>query len=451
MTNIETITRQFSEFMWGYPVLILLIGGGLYFLIYSGMLPFRHIGHALRVLSGRYNDPNDPGEISHYQAVSTALASTIGMGNISGVAVAIAIGGPGAIFWMWVSAIVGAATQYFTCTLSVMYRWKDKDGNIHGGPMYFITDGLGKKWKPLAILFSLAGMIGVLPLFQVNQLTQAIREIIFPGKVLYSANGINLLTGAVIVIFSSLVIFGGVRRIGSVAGKIVPAMTLLYFLSAIIILIDKRDLVLPSLLLIFRDAFTGNAVLGGSLGQVIIIGVRRGTFSHEAGIGTSAMAHGAARTREPAREGLVAMIEPIVDTVIVCTLTALVVIVTGVWKDQSINGITMTNAAFESVLPGVGRYILMTCVFLFAFTTLFAYPYYGSKCFGYVFGESKRKYYNYIYLGMVLLACVVSIHSVINLVDGIFALMAIPTMTAGLLLSGKVMRETKRYFGLMKK
>jgi AGCS family alanine or glycine:cation symporter len=331
-----------------------------------------------------------------------------------------------------------------------MYRHTDGHGKVHGGPMYFITRGMGERWKPLAILFSLAGMIGVLPLFQVNQLTQAVRDIIFdvkPGSVFQT----NLVTGLIIAGLSSLVIFGGIRRIGSVAGKIVPFMVILYFASALLIILNNYHRILPALDLIFSDAFSGNAVLGGALGQLIITGIKRGTFSNEAGLGTAAMAHGAARTKEPVREGLVAMLEPLVDTVIVCTLTALVVIITGVWKNPAINGITMTHAAFESSIPVAGSYLLLVCVFMFAITTLFAYPYYGAKCFGFVFGDKNRKYYNFLYLAMVLFSSIVSIQSVINLVDGIFAVMAIPTMIAGLWLAPEVMKETKRYFASVHK
>ncbi len=432
--------------MWGTPLLILLIGGGIFFMIYSRLLPYRYFRHAVRILRGRYNDKADPGEITHFQAISTALASTIGMGNISGVAVAIAMGGPGAIFWMWVSAIVGSATKFFTCTLSVMYRYTDGRGNVHGGPMYFIVSGLGKKWKPLAVFFSVAGMVGVLPLFQVNQLTQAIREIIIGPSATFSGRSINITTGILICAIASVIIFGGIKRIGNYASRIVPLMVICYFAGVLFIIIKNTELVIPSFKLIFSDAFTGKAVFGGALGQLIVLGIKRGTFSNEAGLGTSAMAHGAARTREPVREGLVAMLEPLMDTVVVCTMTALAVVITGVWKQPGITGITMTNAAFVSAMQGSGSYLLMICVFLFSMTTLFAYPYYGAKCFGFVFGENRRAYYNYFYLAAILFASVASINSVINLIDGTYALMAIPTMISALLLSPRVVKEMKRYF-----
>ncbi len=223
--------------MWGTPLLVLLIGGGIFFMLYTRLMPYRYFRHTVKILRGRYNDSNDPGDISHFQAISTALASTIGMGNISGVAVAIALGGPGAIFWMWISAITGSATKFFTCTLSVMYRFKDKEGKVHGGPMYFIVSGLGKKWKFLAVFFSMAGMIGVLPLFQVNQLTQAIREIIIGPSQDFSGRAINLTTGILICAIASVIIFGGIKRIGNYASRIVPLMVICYFAGVLFIML----------------------------------------------------------------------------------------------------------------------------------------------------------------------------------------------------------------------
>jgi len=324
MIKLDEFVAQFASFVWGLPLIILLIGGGFYLLVISKFLPFRYIGHAFQVLRGKYDNPDDPGEISHFQALSTALAATIGMGNIAGVAVAIAIGGPGAIFWMWVSAIIGMATKFFTNSLAVMYRGKDSEGNIQGGPMYFIMEGLGKKWKSLAVFFSVAGLVGALPVFNVNQLTQAINYI------LLTPNGIevdftsNLIIGVVLVGISSVVIFGGLKRISKTVSKLVPGMVALYFISVLIILFMHADLVPYYFGLIFKEAFTadyflGDSFLGGALGGLIILGIRRGAFSNEAGIGTAPMAHGAAKTNEPIREGLVAMLGPAIDTLVVCT------------------------------------------------------------------------------------------------------------------------------------
>ncbi len=428
------------------PLLILLVGGGLFFFAYSGLVPFRYFGHALNVLSGKYDKSTDPGDINHFQALSTALASTVGMGNISGVAVAITTGGPGAVFWMWVSAFVGMATKFFTCSLAVMYRKKDEKGDLQGGPMYVITEGLGKNWRPLAIFFSLAGMIGVLPLFQANQLTQAVRDLYLIPAGIDHPILINITMGVILTLISGIVIFGGIKRIGSVAGRLVPFMVAVYFLAVIIILVIKSEYILPAFGLIFTDAFSGNAVLGGALGQLIITGVKRGTFSNEAGLGTAPMAHSAAKTNEPIREGLVAMLGPAIDTLIVCTLTALAIIVSGVWKTSGDDGITLTATAFGEVLSGTGINLLMVCVLSFALTSLFAYPYYGAKCFTFVFRARNKHIYDYIYLLGIFLSSVTSLNVVINLVDGIFALMAIPTMISALLLAPKVKKAARKYF-----
>jgi len=437
---------EFTNIIWGLPLLILLIGGGIFFFFYSGLAPFRYIGHAFQILIGKFDDPDDPGDINHYEALSTALASTIGMGNISGVAIAIATGGPGAIFWMWVSAFFGMATKFFSCSLAVMYRRKDENNELQGGPMYVITEGLGKNWKPLAIFFSLAGMIGVLPLFQVNQFTQAIRDIFLIPAGVSNIMGINIVMGLSLAAISALVIFGGIKRIGKVVGKLVPVMIVIYFLVVILILILNTADILPAFQSIFADAFTGNALLGGALGQLIITGVRRGTFSNEAGIGTAPMAHSAAKTNEPIREGLVAMLGPAIDTLIVCTLTALALIITGVWINPETDGITLTAIAFEKALPGAGTYILMVCVLFFALTTLFAFPYYGTKCFAFVFGAKYKKLYNYIYLIGIFVSAVASLNVLISFVDGVYALMAIPTMISTLLLAPRVRKEFKKYF-----
>jgi AGCS family alanine or glycine:cation symporter len=435
-----------SEMIWGYPLLILLLGGGLFFLIYSGLVPFRFFRHSIQIIAGKYNEDQDPGDINHYQALSTALASTIGMGNISGVAVGIATGGPGAMFWMWVSAFVGMATKFFTCSLAVMYRKKDHKGRLQGGPMYVITEGLGPKWRPLAVFFSLAGMVGVLPLFQVNQFTQAIRELYLEPAGIMHASLINLVTGIILVILAGLVIFGGIQRIGKVVGRMVPVMVVLYFGVVLTILILRNKDILPAFSMIFRDAFTGKAVLGGALGQLIITGIKRGTFSNESGLGTAPMAHSAARTKEPIREGLVAMMGPAIDTLVVCTLTALAIVITGVWKNSDVDGITLTATAFESALPGLGKHLLMVCVTFFAMTTLFAFPYYGTKCFTFVFKVRNQNMYNYIYLAGILVAAVTSLEVVISLIDGVYGLMAIPTMTSALLLAPRVKKAARKYF-----
>lgn len=440
--------------MWGTPLVVLLCGGGLYFMIYSRMTPYRYFGHAVNILRGKYDDPNDPGDINHFEALSSALAATIGLGNISGVAVAIAAGGPGAVFWMWMSALVGIATKFFTCTLSIMYRGKDSNGDIQGGTMYMITEGLGKKWKPLAALFAVAGMFGALPVFQANQLNQAIRDVILvPNGLADPSNhfGTDLMTGIVILLIVGTVIFGGIKRIGKVASRMVPSMVVLYVGCVLTILAIHFDVLGEYLLLIVTDAFTADAAMGGAVGALIILGVRRAAFSNEAGIGTATLAHGAAKTKEPVREGLVAMLGPFIDTIVVCTMTALAILVTDVWKTGDENGITLTASAFEEALGTPGIYLLMISVAVFAASSLFTYSYYGTKCLGFLAGASRQKWYNLFYVGSILLGATASISAIINLIDGMYAVMAIPTMTVALLLSPKVMEAARDYFARMEK
>ncbi|MCK5469595.1 MAG: alanine:cation symporter family protein [Cyclobacteriaceae bacterium] len=436
--------------MWGFPLLILLLGGGLFFLAYSRLLPFRYFRHAIQILMGKYDNPDEPGQINHYEALSTALSATIGMGNVSGVAVAIALGGPGAIFWMWVSALFGVATKFFTCSLAVMYRGHDDRGEIQGGPMYVIVEGLGKNWRPLAVFFSLAGMIGVLPVFQVNQYTQAIRDIVLADFGIEGSFTTNLITATVLIAISSMVIFGGIKRIGKVAGSLVPMMTVLYVGSVLFIIFSSPDQIVPGIKLIFTDAFSGDAVLGGALGSLIIVGIKRGTFSNEAGLGTAPMAHGAAKTNEPIREGLVAMLGPVIDTIIICTMTALALIITGVWKESDLNGVSLTAEAFAVGIPGYGHLILTLCITIFSMTSLFAFPYYGTKCFAFVFGTKYQGYYNYFYIASILVGATASLSIIINLIDGVYALMSIPTMISAILLAPRVRKASIKYFRELK-
>ncbi|MDG5491362.1 sodium:alanine symporter family protein [Psychroserpens sp. SPM9] len=450
MEQLNAISEKFSSLAWGIPLLVLLIGGGLYLLVASRFLPFRLFGHAIQVLRGKYDDPNDPGEISHFKALTTALSSTIGMGNIAGVALAISVGGPGAMFWMWISAIVGMSTKFFTSTLAIMYRGKDTNGDLQGGPMYFITEGLGKNWKFLAVMFSVFGMLGALPVVNVNQLKQAVNDIILiPNGIEVSLNT-NLIIAAVLVILTTVVILGGLKRISTIASKMVPSMVILYFVLVLIILgINYAD-VPKYIALIFTDAFEanfikGDAVFGGMLGALILLGIKRGAFSNEAGIGTAPMAHGAAKTDEPVREGLVAMLGPVIDTLIVCTLTALAILVTGVWETTSNNGVTLTASAFQDAMPGFGQYLLMICVFIFSISSLFSYAYYGTKCMSFLIGAKRKHYYNYLYILSIILAATTPFSTMINFIDGIFAFMAIPTMLATILMAPRVVKEIKAY------
>ncbi len=445
--TIDSWMANVAGALWGLPLVILLLGGGLFFMAYSRLSPFRFFSHAIDIVRGKYDSHDDPGQITHFQALSSALASTVGMGNVAGVAVAIHMGGPGAIFWMWLTAFLGMATKFFTCTLAVMYRGKDDQGEVQGGVMYYIEEGLGKSFKPLASMFSIAGLLGCLSLFQANQLAQVIRDYIYVPMDVFQTNTFagNLTSGLTMAFIVSLVIFGGIRRIAAVASKLVPGMVGLYLIAAIIIL-GKNASEIPSLFgLIFSDAFTGNAVMGGSLGSMIIIGVRRGLFSNEAGTGTETMAHGAAKTTEPVREGLVAMLGPFIDTIVVCSITAIVILSSGVYTED-VNGVTMTAMAFEKELGSMGHYLLITAVLTFAMSTMFGYCYYGRKCTSHLFGTKYKNYYNWFYVIMIVIASVSSLDLAINVIDSSFALMVIPTMVATLLLSPRVMAAARIYF-----
>lgn len=443
--TIEGLVEGFSKWVWDWPLLVLLIGGGLFFLIYSRFTPFLYFTHAISVLRGKYDDKDDPGELSHFQALSSAIAATVGMGNISGVAVAIATGGPGAIFWMWMSALIGMATKFYTCSLSVMYRSESEDGTVLGGPMYIITQGLGKHWKPLAIFFALAGLVGTLPAFTANQLTQTLVD------VMKWQDSDKVYIGIVIALLASIVVLGGIKRIGLVASKLVPLMVVLYFITVLTILVIQIEQVPDMFQLIFTDAFSGRAIAGGLLGSLIKTGIKRGAFSNEAGVGTAPMMHGTAKTKEPIREGVVAMIGPAIDTLLVCTLTALTILSTGVWKDTDSNGISLTLEAFNSVLPyGIGDIVVVVMVLVFGLTTLFSHSYYGTTCLGFLTKPKYGKYYNYIYITSIVIAAVVKIDFAINLIDSAFALMAIPTVFSGLLLAPRVNKMAKVYFAKFK-
>lgn len=448
MSFFDNLFAKFANYAWGPWLLALLFGGGLFFLFYSRFIPFRYFKHGVDILRGKYDNPDDTGDISHYKALSSALAGTVGMGNISGVAIAIYTGGPGTIFWMWMSAFVGIATKFFTCSLAIMYRGKDSKGHFQGGPMYVITQGLGTKWKPLAVFFCLAGLIGCLPAFQANQLVQVLREIIFIPNGWIGENHFifNLSSGILIAGLVSIVIFGGIVRIGAVTAKLVPSMVVIYMGAALWSLVGNFQHIPDYLMTILSDAFTGKAVAGGVLWTVIVTGIRRAAFSNEAGIGTEAMAHGAAKTEEPIREGLVAMLGPFIDTVIVCTTTALMILITGVWRTSEANGVTMTANAFSEAIPGFGSIILITCVLFFSLSTMFSYSYYGTKCLGFLIGAERQHYYNYFYVTLIVVAAIVSFQTVVNVIDGMYALMAIPTMVSTLILAPKVMRAAKDYF-----
>jgi len=447
---IETALNNFADIMWSTPLVVLLVGGGLFFAIYSRLQPYRYIRHGIQVLRGKYDNPDDPGQVPHAQALSTALAGTMGLGNIAGVAMAIAAGGPGAIFWMWLTAVIGVATKFYTASLAVMYRGQDSAGELQGGPMYVIREALPKAFMPLAILFCVAGMVGTLPVFQANQLIQLLRDAVaIPAGWATTEQhlGFDFIASSVVAMLTVVVVIGRIQRIGRLTVRLVPTMVVIYLIMTGVILAQYLEQIPAIFALIVSDAFTGNAVAGGAIGSVIMIGVRRGAFSNEAGIGTESMAHGAAKTNEPIREGLVAMIGPIVDTLVVCTCTALIILLTGVWQAEGVGkGVSMTAAAIEQVFPGVGIYLLIVMVALLSFSTIVTYWFYGAKCLGFLIGAQRQHYYTPCYIVLIVVGAVVSLDVVNGLLVGVYAVMAIPTMVSTLLLAPRVNRAAKKYF-----
>ncbi|HVS14083.1 MAG TPA: amino acid carrier protein [Thermoanaerobaculia bacterium] len=445
MEALDRWLQAAVDLAWGMPLVVLLIGGGLVLTVMSRMLPLTQGKHAIQILLGRYDNPDDPGQISHFQALSTALAATIGVGNIGGVAIAITQGGPGAVFWMWVAAAVGMTTKYFDCTLSQLYRKRDEKGVVQGGPMYTIEVGLGKRWKPLAWMFAGFGMIGCLPMFQTNQMAEILDGVYgIPGWA----------TGLGCTVLVALVAFGGVERIGAVTSKLVPAMCLVYLLMGLVVLVVNLEAVPAMFVHIFSEAFTGHAAGGGAAGvafaQMVQIGVKRAAFSNEAGIGTAALAHGAAKTTEPVREGLVAMIGPFIDTIVVCSITALVILTSTDAGAGDVEGVSLTAHAFSSSLGAWADDLLVVVVVLFAVSTMISYSYYGKKCYAYLFGAERAEAYNYLYLIGLFTGSVWTAAMVINLIDVTFAMMAVPNMIATLILAPKVMEATKDYLARMR-
>lgn len=407
--------------------------------IYSRAVPLRRFGTAVRSLRTR---KTGAGEISSFQALMSAISATVGMGNIAGVAIALVVGGPGAIFWMWVSALLGMSTKFFEGTLAIMYKGRNEKGEAKGGPMYVITEGLGRKYKPLAVFFACAGLIGCLCIMQANQFVEAVTTVFLPGSA--GLWWVKLMIGVAVTAIVSLVVVGGLNRISKVASKIVPAMVAVYFILVfVIIVLNIREIprVFES---IVSGAFSLKAGLGGLAG-VAITGARRAMYVNEAGVGTAMMMHGASRNAEPVREGFVAMLGPAIDSGLVCTLSAIPIIIAGNYNVEGIQGLSIALGSFDALIPVAGKYLLMVLVTVFAFSTMFSYSYYGRTCAEYLFGKDKARFYNWFYLLMLLIASVVTLDVVVSIMDLAFALMSVPTMYAVFRLSPKVVKALKEY------
>ena len=434
-----------------WPMFILLIGGGLLLVFYSKFKPYRFFGHAIAITRGKYDDKNAKGDVSSLQALCAAVAATVGLGNISGVAIAIHDGGPGVVFWIWVTAIIGMVIKFYSGSLAIMFRGKDSEGKLQGGPMFYITQGLGKKYKPLAIFFCIAGIFGFLGVFTANQFTETFMSVVKPADTLFEMTDYNwkLTIGFILAIITSFVIFGGLTKIAKVATTIVPFMVMVYLLAVIGVMVMNASQVLPSLKLIITEAWNFKTLVTGGFWGLVIIGVKRAMFSNEAGLGSAPMYHGQSKNDEPIREGLVASLGPFIDTILVCTLTAIVIILSGAYLEEG-SGIVMTLNAFNTSLGSWGGILLMVIVSAFALSTLFTYSYYGVKCLSFLTNAKIGRFYNWFFVIMIVFAAVASLELVKNLIDLSYALMVIPNMIAILLLAPKVNKAAKAYFQKMK-
>ncbi|MBC8484638.1 MAG: sodium:alanine symporter family protein [Bacteroidetes bacterium] len=451
--NIPQIIESFDDFVWGVPLMVLLVGTGLYLSIRFRLIQFRGFKHGVRVLKGDYDRDNDPGEISHFQALSAALSATIGTGNIVGVAAAILLGGPGAVFWMWITALVGMATKFTSCSLAVHFRRIDETGEAHGGPMHYIELGMGPKFKWLAILFAFftaTASFGLGNMFQINNVAVSLNTLIRGGSELDTI--FNIAVGVIIAVMVGAVIIGGIKSIGRFAAKIVPFMSVFYVVGGLCILALNYSFIPECFETIFYYAFhTPQALAGGLLGTVIRQGVARGLFSNEAGLGSAAMAHGAAKTKEPIREGLVAMLGPFIDTIVICTITALVIIITGAYEVDNVMKGELTARAFEVGLGhSLGASFISVAVVFFAFSTLISWSYYGNRAVDYLFGKKAVRPYQFIYLGFIVLGAIIQINTVIKISDAMNGLMAIPNLIALVALSPIVAKLARDYFKRMR-
>ena len=446
--EIGDAMASLSGAIWSEWLVFLLVGAGIFLTLLNGFPQIRGFFHAIRVVRGKYDKPGETGEINHFQALTTALSATVGLGNIAGVAVAVTNGGPGAVFWMWVCGFLGMATKFSECTLSTAYREVRADGTVAGGPMYAIRNGLGKSWTPLAMLFGVLVAIssfGGGNMFQANQ----------AAAMWNSSFGVpTWVTGIILVFIVGLVIIGGIKRIGRVTDKLVPTMCGLYVIGALVVIFGHIEEVPALFESIIVNAFSVTAAVGGAIGvafkEVIIQGFRRAAFSNEAGFGSAAIAHAAVKTDEPVREGAVALLEPFIDTIVICTMTALVILISGAWTQQGLDGVALTATAFDSSIDGFGSYFVPVAVFLFAISTMIAWSYYGEKGIEFVFGRRAILPYRVIFVGLVFIGAVWKLGPVLDFSDAMLGLLVVPNMIGVLLLSPKLRGMVKDYFNRMK-
>ena len=442
MPAITNLITQLNSWVWGPAMLVLILGTGFYLMAGLRAMPLHRLGYGFRMLwQGR--EAKGEGDISPFNALMTSLSATIGTGNIAGVATAIFLGGPGALFWMWCTALVGMATKYAEAVLAVQYRETDADGNHIGGPMFYIRNGLGRRWAWLGTSFAIFGTLagfGIGNTVQANSVAAALHaKLAIP----------HLGTGVVMAALAALVLIGGIRRIAEVAGKLVPFMAISYVLAGLVVLVMNAAAIPAAIELIVTHAFTPTAATGGFAGAAvwaaIRFGVARGIFSNEAGLGSAPIAHAAATTDSPVRQGTVAMLGTFIDTLIICSITGLVIVVTGAWTGGE-TGAALTAAAFEAALPGVGGYVVSLGLALFAFTTLLGWSFYGEKCAEYLFGIRAIAPFRVLWIAAVPVGATLQLDFVWLVADTLNALMALPNLTALLLLSPVVFRLTREYF-----
>jgi AGCS family alanine or glycine:cation symporter len=441
LKSFERLVGQVGAFAWGPPMLILLVGTGFYLTFALGGIQFRKLWYSLWLaLVKRKDEGNQPGDITHFQALMTALSATVGTGNIAGVATAIAAGGPGALFWMWITGLVGMATKYSEAVLAVKYRITDEEGEMSGGPMYYISRGLGWKWLgSLFAVFAALAAFGIGNMVQSNSVADAVQATFHvPFYV----------TGIILMIATALVTIGGIKSIGKVTGVLVPVMIIFYTCGSLLIILMNIQAVPAAFALIFKQAFNPTAASGGFLGagvmMAIRMGVSRGVFSNESGLGSAPIAAAAAQTKHPVTQALVSMTQTFIDTIIVCTLTGLVLILTGAW-DSGKTGAELTTIAFQTGVPG-GAYIVTIGLILFAFSTILGWCYYGEKSVEYLFGSKAVKPYRYVYILFVGVGAIAKLGLVWSISDVFNGLMAVPNLIGLLMLSPVIIRETLDYF-----
>ncbi|MFT5721894.1 MAG: AGCS family alanine or glycine:cation symporter [Motiliproteus sp.] len=446
MEMLTELLKTVNGIVWGPMMLVLILGVGLFLQLGLKLMPLLKVGTGFKLLwQGRTTDASEKqeGEISAFNALMTSLSATVGTGNIAGVATAIFLGGPGALFWMWCTALVGMATKYSEAVLAVKYREVDEKGNHVGGPMYYIKNGLGKKWAWLGTLFAIFGTIAG---FGIGNTVQSNSV----ANVIESSFGVPMwITGLVLMVLTGAVLIGGIKRIGHVAGMLVPFMAIAYLLAGLIVLAINADAIPHALDLIFTHAFTGTAAEGGFAGaavwMAIRFGVARGVFSNEAGLGSAPIAHAAAQTKDPVRQGLIAMLGTFIDTLIICSITGLVIITSGLWTGGE-SGADLTSAAFADALPGVGNYLVAISLAVFAFTTILGWSLYGERCAEFLFGVKIVVPFRILWILAVPVGTVISLDFVWLLADTLNAMMAIPNLIALALLSPVVFKLTREYF-----